>query len=1122
MANGGGQQYPGPGYGSHARKQAAPHPSQQAFTRQQSHGQAAPLSGHRPGPAYTQGSPPQDVQPPQLNAYNGSTATNAYASGNSYHAAQPEANAAHQRHSNNNNNNNTTTAGASSNGGGSQTYQAPHGGQTGSNGNGRNPGPAREKNGRRPPPRENPMAASRDVFGSSIEPRDDSRPPPQQNQQQQQQQRPPPPPAQPGYAQHQQGYQAPQHGPAANHQPRPAQASQPSPPPQPPQQPQQPTPQLPQQQQQHAYQPRSPPEPAEPQQAHAAQPPPQQAQQLLHHAHGLFQYPEAVPHPQFPPPGHPAYSAPPPYGYPYPLAQPALPLQMPAYPNEPAYAPQPSAPPPPPSHHHEAQPTPPLQPAQPLQQQPQQPQHYAGPYLQQQQQQQHQQQQQQPQHQQQQQPVPPQPHQPQPQPHHTPPTPPSAYNSSSHNPPPQQQHPQPKHQPRQKQAQQHHHHHQHQNSKQGSPSAQGGVPPDAGADAKSNTSASAAATPAASPTAAEVMQQKNCELFFEEAAARRTVCSAEDDIRAMLRRLSTELRPIPRPPTPEPPPPPETTDCGTMTDEEEVILPELVVSQLSVSQHVPEVPPRPEHPPYLNLVAEDRKQDVDYTVCLDIDGTMLTTLYDDAKDVTSVNTRSGLREMLERMLAAGPKLEVGIITAAERLYAKGSRSLMNDLVCGFDEHIFDFCICHDPENGSHTAEKKDLRLVGRDLDKVLLIDNDESVLLQKENSLLVPDFDFDPRARDAVLIHVADLVLDLSTSNMTTPAFLKHCCDNDKYIINHGGFYRMKRYCGNCSATEDPAHPFFVDEQFGSWELLCYRCYQDKVHEEAAALARERELEAEKLAADKKKQSAGSGKKKESLPDGSRAPGDEAGGKKAKVKKAPAADAPQQQQQPPKHAPSDEASKQQAALPQTKPAEGAAAGGKPVGPGAAVKQDPVEPPAKQRAACNGAKAEPAGTAAPPAANGGDKPADKPAAAAAAAAGKKAKQQQPPPQAQQPQAPPAAKEAPKPNGKAQAPPAAAKPATKPAAAPPAKQPEPAAAPKAGPAKPTPPQPPLPQPQENASPARKAAEADKKPQKPESNGVKAALNESEWPALGKALKTAPESKDAKDKKKSKGKK
>ena len=189
---------------------------------------------------------------------------------------------------------------------------------------------------------------------------------------------------------------------------------------------------------------------------------------------------------------------------------------------------------------------------------------------------------------------------------------------------------------------------------------------------------------------------------------------------------------------------------------------------------------------------ESRLEQGGYVLALDIDGTMLTTDYDEADDVMCVNARSGLRELLVRVSAVQPLVTIGILTAAGERYASGARRLVSDLVSGFTADIFDFCISE--------QILKDLSVIHDSQERVLLVDNDPTAIKPetRRNTVIVPDFDYNPKGRDPVFLDVAAMMQELTDSRLPVATFLERCTKQGKYIYLHKGFYYM--VCRGCES----------------------------------------------------------------------------------------------------------------------------------------------------------------------------------------------------------------------------------------------------------------------------------------------------------------------------------
>ena len=333
-------------------------------------------------------------------------------------------------------------------------------------------------------------------------------------------------------------------------------------------------------------------------------------------------------------------------------------------------------------------------------------------------------------------------------------------------------------------------------------------------------------------------QRSKADLWLEERAKRIVVGQLEEECRLTAVRCFELCRPSPSPAAAQP-------------AAAAARAPVLVASQVSFSTPLclpddvcPSEDSEPRTPPGSPVNAAGNDADRErldacleeggYIVCMDIDGTMLTTDYDAAEDVMCVNARSGLREMLVRASAIQPYLTMGIFTAAGAMYANGARRLISDLTCGFADDVFEFCL--------HEHQKKDMASVHPNTDRVILVDNDPCAVASPQHTVLVPDFDFSPKARDPVLLHVAELLAALADSQLTVPDFLQHCVHTDQYIYEHSGLYHMvctcsclvspscfslsqqKRYCADCDVEETHAKRLINDTAYGMHICVQERC----------------------------------------------------------------------------------------------------------------------------------------------------------------------------------------------------------------------------------------------------------------------------------------------------------
>eukprot|EP00662_Eupelagonemidae_sp_cell21_P026591 gene26591-36251_t len=136
----------------------------------------------------------------------------------------------------------------------------------------------------------------------------------------------------------------------------------------------------------------------------------------------------------------------------------------------------------------------------------------------------------------------------------------------------------------------------------------------------------------------------------------------------------------------------------------------------------------------------------------------------------AIDLRAGLRIMIEQLVSLKPRIELGlgILTAAAPCYAVGARRLIGELVCGralgtrvgrcptlargMERDPFDFAIANDrndPGAGAKIADKKDLKILQRDMSRVILFDDNNRVVHRdcRANTVITPEFTQDPKGR---------------------------------------------------------------------------------------------------------------------------------------------------------------------------------------------------------------------------------------------------------------------------------------------------------------------------------------------------------------------------------------
>ena len=151
--------------------------------------------------------------------------------------------------------------------------------------------------------------------------------------------------------------------------------------------------------------------------------------------------------------------------------------------------------------------------------------------------------------------------------------------------------------------------------------------------------------------------------------------------------------------------------------------------------------------------------------------------------------------MLSRLCKLHDTVELGMWTAGVPRYAIAVRELLS--MIARQAHVFDWTIARD-SSWFAGGVKKDLSVLGRDVSRTLLIENSHRVVVQKECTLIVPNFyAVHKDACDRTLATVASLVEELCESNgdETVPQFLaKKAAEG--VIHCQGGFYHVPAVMG--------------------------------------------------------------------------------------------------------------------------------------------------------------------------------------------------------------------------------------------------------------------------------------------------------------------------------------
>uniref|UniRef100_A0A7S1I6E1 Mitochondrial import inner membrane translocase subunit TIM50 n=1 Tax=Eutreptiella gymnastica TaxID=73025 RepID=A0A7S1I6E1_9EUGL len=84
---------------------------------------------------------------------------------------------------------------------------------------------------------------------------------------------------------------------------------------------------------------------------------------------------------------------------------------------------------------------------------------------------------------------------------------------------------------------------------------------------------------------------------------------------------------------------------------------------------------------------------------------------------------------------------------------------------------------------------KDLKRLGRSMDRTLIVDNSEYVCIADvHNSIIIDDFLGSPD--DDLLVQLKEILKGLITSNQPVPQYLEKC-KASKHLRFWGGFYRL-------------------------------------------------------------------------------------------------------------------------------------------------------------------------------------------------------------------------------------------------------------------------------------------------------------------------------------------
>eukprot|EP01061_Rhynchopus_euleeides_P017157 TRINITY_DN28598_c0_g1_i1.p1 TRINITY_DN28598_c0_g1~~TRINITY_DN28598_c0_g1_i1.p1 ORF type:complete len:324 (+),score=170.92 TRINITY_DN28598_c0_g1_i1:45-974(+) len=149
-------------------------------------------------------------------------------------------------------------------------------------------------------------------------------------------------------------------------------------------------------------------------------------------------------------------------------------------------------------------------------------------------------------------------------------------------------------------------------------------------------------------------------------------------------------------------------------------------------------------------------------------------------DETIVYARDGplmLRPHAKELLKSLEEVcEIAFWTAGVRTYAKAIVMEIEKEVWGKSPAgVIKHCISRNKNWFSQEDYTKDLRKLGRDMDKVLIIENTpDCVRLNPENAIIVQDFEGE-RDTEPTLAALLDVILELVDSGKAVPDFIPEC-----------------------------------------------------------------------------------------------------------------------------------------------------------------------------------------------------------------------------------------------------------------------------------------------------------------------------------------------------------
>ena len=158
-------------------------------------------------------------------------------------------------------------------------------------------------------------------------------------------------------------------------------------------------------------------------------------------------------------------------------------------------------------------------------------------------------------------------------------------------------------------------------------------------------------------------------------------------------------------------------------------------------------------PPF--LPEKDKNDKREYTLVLDLDETLVHYFEDNDEENAYVKVRLGAEKFIKVL---SQYCEIVIFTASTQEYA-------NIVIDGLDcSNMISFRLYRQHTNIINGYNVKDLSKLGRDISKVIIIDNiEENYYLQPENGLNISDFEGDEN--DNELVFLMNDLLDIVKNN---------------------------------------------------------------------------------------------------------------------------------------------------------------------------------------------------------------------------------------------------------------------------------------------------------------------------------------------------------------------